>query len=990
VTAPIRQLDRASISAEVLEITRGLLKELGSGHAIGALRGPAQLDRDLGLGSLERVELLLRIERVVGVSLPEQSMAAAETLDDVIAAVEQSATTKSRRAAAPADESSAAAAAGSADTLVSASEAASPAAAADSWQEVLRYRARVDAARTHLILWEEEGVARRVSFGELYSGALRVAAALGQRGIARGDSVALMLPTSLDFFLTFAGVLLAGGVPVPIYPPVRADRIAEYAERQSAILRNAKARLLVTFREAAMAAKLLKPRVPSLRGIVTAAELQGSNATQVGGSAPSDSSRSAASPGGSSLQDAAQEAAGALATDVRTGASDLALLQYTSGSTGDPKGVMLTHGNLLANVRAIGEALAVRPDDVGVSWLPLYHDMGLIGAWLMPLYFGLPLVVMSPLAFLTRPERWLHALSEHRGTLTAAPNFAYELAIRRVAEGDLARLDLRPVRAMLNGAEPVNAGTLERFAARFAPCGLRREALMPVYGLAEAALAVTVPPLERGLRVDRVLRAAFEGEGRAVPCGAAGEEQAEVLSFVSVGKPVPAHEVRIVDGAGQELGERAEGMLWFRGPSTTGGYFDNEDATRNLFPQGKAEGWLTSGDRAYRAEGEIFITGRTKEIILKAGRNIYPYEVEEVAARVAGVRKGCVAVFGVADAAAGTERLVVAAETRERGEAGRRRIVAEINEHVSATIGMPPDSVELVPPHGIPKTSSGKLRRDQVRRLYLAGTLGKGAQPAWVQVLRLGAANGARDAGRWLRRGLEFLYGVYAAAVFVPWLVVSWALLRLARGRGGAARFTPAALRVYFALIGCRVEVRGRENLPAGEPVVYVSNHTSYFDVLVLMAALGAEYRFVAKSEVHAMPMIGTFLRRMEHFAFKREDPQARLRQARQLEEALEKGVSVFVFPEGTFTAREGVRPFHLGAFRAAADTGCPVVPVALRGTRQFLRDKTMLPRPSHIVVTVCPALGVRAGSKNAWQEVVRLRNLAREEISRYAGEPLL
>ena len=374
-----------------------------------------------------------------------------------------------------------------------------------------------------------------------------------------------MLPTCREFFLTFAGVLLAGGVPVPIYPPVRADRIAEYAERQSAILRNAEARLLVTFREAA--------RRPSCcgRGCRRCAASSRRRSCRLRAALCAADSRKACRI----AQDAASRNA---RLDRRTGANDLALLQYTSGSTGDPKGVMLTHANLLANVRAIGEALAVRADDVGVSWLPLYHDMGLIGAWLMPLYFGLPVVVLSPLAFLTRPERWLWALEQHRGTLTAAPNFAYELAARKSRRQRHRRAGPERVRAMLNGAEPVNAETLDRFATRFARYGLRREALMPVYGLAEASLAVTVPPLGRGPRVDRVAREPFEREGRAVPaatgCGI-GENDAGVLSFVSVGRPVPKHEVRIVDARGAKPAERVEGKLWFRGPSTT----------QRLFPQ---------------------------------------------------------------------------------------------------------------------------------------------------------------------------------------------------------------------------------------------------------------------------------------------------------------------------------------------------------------------------------------------------------------------
>jgi fatty-acyl-CoA synthase len=399
---------------------------------------------------------------------------------------------------------------------------------------------------------------------------------------------------------------------------------------------------------------------------------------------------------------------------------------------------------------------------------------------------------------------------------------------------------------------------------------------------------------------------------------------------------------------------------------------------------------LNSGDRAYRADGEIFITGRTKEIILKAGRNLYPYEVEEIAARVAGVRKGCVVAFGAADPAAGTERLVVVAETRERDAAAQRRISSSITEQVTAAIGLPPDAVELLPPHSIPKTSSGKLRRDQTRRLYLARSLGKAAPPPWLQVLGLAITGGLRAAARGARKALEFVYGVYAATVFVLWLVPAWAIVSLTPNRRAAARFTPAALKVFLALVGCRMRIEGRANLATPGPVVYVSNHTSYFDVLVLMAGLGVEYHFVAKSEVHNMPFIGTFLRKLEHFAFNRGDRGERLRQAEEMEKALRRGESVFVFPEGTFTHKDGVRPFHLGAFKAAASTGHAIVPVALRGTRQFLRDGTYLPRPTQVTVTLCTPLQPRGGSQTSWQEVVRLRDLAREEIARYSGEPLL
>ncbi len=678
---------------------------------------------------------------------------------------------------------------------------------------------------------------------------------------------------------------------------------------------------------------------------------------------------------------------------------------------------MLTHANLLANVRAIGQALELRADDVGVSWLPLYHDMGLIGAWLAMLYFGVPVVILSPIAFLTRPERWLLALHKYRATITAAPNFAYELAVRKVADSDIEGLDLSNLRAALNGAEPVNAETLDRFAARFSSYGFRRQAMTPVYGLAEASLAVSLPPMGRGPQVDRIAREPFAREGRAVPVASsvnssvnsgANSTDASVLSFVSVGRAVPNHEVRIVDDDGREAPERQEGKLWFRGPSTTQGYFRNPEASAALFPLGPpgapnhgigdVSGWLDSGDRAYRAGDELFITGRVKDIILKAGRNFYPHEIEEVAGRVEGVRKGCVAAFGVPDAASGTERLVVVAETRERGSAERARINAALTEKVSAAVGLPPDVVELVHPHAIPKTSSGKLRRSQTRQSYLDGTLHSAAPPPWLQVTRLALGSTVRAAvqttARWLRRAFEAVYGVYALLIFTLWLPATWLLVKLAPSREVAATITSRGLRLLLAVVFCPVRVVGREHLyPGGRSGarVLVSNHTSYFDVLALMAALGVDYHFVAKQEVHSMPFIGTFFRRLGHFAFDRTKPQSRLHQAEQILQALRQGESVFVFPEGTFAPQDGVRPFQLGAFKAAVYAGCPIVPVALRGTRQFLRDKRYLPSPTSVTVTICPPLQPQTMPEGAeWQEIVRLRDAARAAIAEYAGEPLL
>ena len=669
MATPRIQLDPAGLREQVVDVVRRLLAELGSPRASSAIRSEAHLDRDLGLGSLERVELVVRLSAEFGRELPDQLVAEADTVDDLVATVLRQSREEPRgsgQTTTSEEWRGKSAAPGARRAATTAVWPAREVAAAETLVEVLRYRARADAARRHLIFPSDWGEPE-VTFGELYQRARAAARELGRRGITNGHAVAIMLPTGPEFFCTFFGVLLAGGVPVPIYPPFRADRIAEYAERQSAILANAGAKLLVTFRQAETVARLLKPRVGTLRGVVNAAELCAEEA-------PVEKRHS---------KFVTQNSEGQEWSPVQVRAAhgdDLALLQYTSGSTGDPKGVMLTHANLLANIRAIGEAIEVRAEDVGTSWLPLYHDMGLIGAWLMLMYYGLPLAVLSPLDFLTRPERWLRAVHRYRGTLAAAPNFAYELCVKKVTDEQLAGLDLSSWRAALNGAEPVNPETIERFAARFARCGFHKAAMLPVYGLAEASLAVTVPPLGREPKVNRIERAAFEREGHAVPTSETG---ANTIAFVSVGRPIPRHEVKIVDGEGREVGEHVEGYLWFRGPSATQGYYRNPEATQKLFPEGRDSqsvtrnsrktagwepalpgAWVDSGDRAYVADREVYVTGRVKDIIIKAGRNLYPHEVEEIAGRAEGARKGCVVAFGLRDAASGTERLVRSEERR--------------------------------------------------------------------------------------------------------------------------------------------------------------------------------------------------------------------------------------------------------------------------------------------------------------------------------------
>ena len=972
------QLDLPGVRERVLDVVRGLLEELGSHGVVAELSENSNLDRDLGLGSLERVELLTRLENAFGVRLPDTLAGEANTPAELIQAI----------LAAPGgppsevEEFSALRAAARTQQMQR-GEAGRIIEKAETLVEVIRLRGVHDATRPHLMVMEDDEQGEHqhtMTFGELYSSAQKCAEELARRGVTPGGRVSLMLPTSRQFFVCYAGILLAGGVPVPIYPPFRADRIEEYAERQGAILNNAEVCLLLTFRRAETVAQLMKPRVKSLLAVVDAEKLI-------------EASEKAPPP-----------APGALPAFIGGSRvrkpSDLALLQYTSGSTGDPKGVRLTHANLLANMRAIGEAVQIQSSDMGVSWLPLYHDMGLIGAWLTMLLYGAHLVVMSPMAFLTRPERWLQAVTKHKGTLTAAPNFAFELCARKIPDSALEGLDLSSWRAALNGAEPVNPETLERFAKRFEKRGFRRETMLPVYGLAEASLAVTVPPLNREPKIDRVERETFATEGRAVPVAS---HDANAIEFVSAGMPIPGHEVLIADKDGREVPERTEGFLWFRGPSATSGYFQNPEATAKLFEAGprSEEGaypWVNSGDRAYQADGEIYITGRVKDIIIKGGRNLYPHEVEELTSHVEGIRKGCIVAFGVTGEQTGTEKLVIVAETREQDAKKRTALTAKINEEVARGLGLPPDRVELIPPGSIPKTSSGKLRREETKQRYLNGKLTTGKAPAWLQIARLGSKSYLKSATNAVVRGiqtaLEKIYGVYFMVVFLLWIIPTCGIVRLYKDHRAAGRFTSAALKLLFALIWVRVKVIGKEYMDTPGAKVYVSNHASYFDVLSLMMGLGVPYRFVAKGEVNNMIFIGTFLNKMGHLSFDRHDSKSRLRQMREMEDYLREGDAVFVFPEGTFTPEEGVRPFQMGAFRGAVATGAPIIPVSLAGTRRFLRDGTILPRPTRVTITLSPPIypetstgGDREGNL---KEMVRLRDLTREVVARHSGEPLL
>ncbi len=917
-------------TARLVEIVSELARETHP-HQRFQVTLDSDFERNLGLDSLARAELIIRIDHDFRVSLPARALSEARTPRDLLQFLAEASTVsiKAGQEFLPLAQEEASAAPIQAQTLI----------------EVLNWHLKRHPNRLHVLLYNDKEELEQISYAMLHNESQAIAAGLITRGLQPKQTVALMLPTSRDYLASFFGVLLAGGIPVPIYPPARPSQIEEHLNRHARILNNAQSVYLITIPQAKPVAAMLQRSVPSLQAITTPHNLQKTPEPIV----------------------------------HHATASDLALLQYTSGSTGDPKGVMVTHANLLANLRSMGKVAHITNHDVFVSWLPLYHDMGLIGAWFGSLYFGFPLVLMSPLAFLTRPVRWLQAIHRHRGTISAAPNFAYELVSKKLRDEDIVGLDLSSWRIAFNGAEPVSPATLEAFAARFIPYGLKKEALAPVYGLAECSVGLAFPPFGRGPKIDTISRKAFVSDQIAKPVG---EKTQDAMQIPACGRVIPAHAMRVVDENDVELSDRHVGRLQFKGPSATQGYYRNQEATRKLI----WGDWRETGDYAYLADGEVYLTGRIKDLIIRGGRNIYPYEIEEAVGEISGIRKGCVAVFGSMDMASGTERLVILAETREQDEKIRQQLRSRINEVSSDIIDMPPDDIVLAPPYTVLKTSSGKIRRAACRQIYEEGLLGKPGFPLWKQMARLWAIDFRSRMTRAFQKIKIKAYGSYVWLIFIMIGIPVWTAVSALQRPRIAYYILHYAARLLLFLSGIRLRPSIQKHIPQ-RPHLLVTNHASYLDGLIILAGLPPRtaYVFAAKQELKNKWFTRYFLNGIGALFVERFDARLGVESVDQLISILNAGRSVLVFPEGTFSSETGVRPFRMGAFVAAVRAGVPIVPAGLCGVRAMLRDKTWMPRHGHPHLKIGTVL---MPESSEWSEAARLRDAARAQIIALSGEP--
>lgn len=535
---------------------------------------------------------------------------------------------------------------------------------------------------------------RWVPWSEVRERARLVAGGLREMGVLEGERVALVYPTCAEFFEAFFGTLAAGAVPVPLYPPVRLGRLDEFTRRTALMLQNVDVRLVLADR-----------RVKRLLGEAIEKAAPPLGCWELGAFPESD-----------------------LAT-ASVEADDLAMVQFSSGTTLDPKPVALSHRAVLAQTVRLNGFWPNSDGRVhsGASWLPLYHDMGLIGCVFPALERPAVLTLMPPELFVARPAAWLRTISRYRATVSPAPNFAFGLCVEKILDEEMEGVDLSSWCVALSGAEPIAPKVLRRFQERFARWGLPPNALTPVYGLSEASLAVTFSKIDQPFSSRTFSRKALAESGRAV-------ETSGGVEMVSLGHPLDGFEVRIVNRRKKDLPERRIGRVLVRGPSVMDGYFGMAGATRAVL----RDGWLDTGDLGFLVDGGLFLTGRAKDVLILRGRNHSPVEVEHAVDSVAGVRKGCAAAASYSEEGAETELLLVLVEAqRDVAAEDYPSIAAASKNAVLTATGLDPDSLEVLSPGTLPRTSSGKIRRREALRRWRSGELGP---PAPVRYLQLAFA----------------------------------------------------------------------------------------------------------------------------------------------------------------------------------------------------------------------------------------------------------
>ena len=524
---------------------------------------------------------------------------------------------------------------------------------------------------------------QELTWRRLIEGAAGYAAELETADILPGEVVVLILQHGEALITSFFGAMLHGAVPAIM--PFLTEKLSpeQYRHSLAALIEITRPAAIVTYPEFEGQVREANPVGSSLRAVLLSNQV-----------VPRVSPKLADLPGYARSPD------------------DICLLQHSSGTTGLQKGVALSHQAVLNQVEGYGRVIHMTSDDVVVSWLPLYHDMGLIAGFLMPVLCRAPLVLMSPFDWIRAPQKLLQAVSRYHGTLSWLPNFAYNFCASKIRDRDLEGLDLSSWRAVINCSEPMRWASHQAFLKRFQAYGLRPEALATCYAMAENVFAVTQGGIDEPVTMDQVDSRSLVVDRVARPA----QDGADSLQMLSCGRPIPSTRVRLLDEQHRDLPERHIGEIALQSDCMLTGYFNRDDLTAKAFH----DGWYLTGDLGYLADGEVYVTGRKKDLIIVGGKNVYPQDLEELASQVAGVHPGRVVAFGVFNEQAGTEDVVVVAEADTDDPAERRRIADDIRLRVTRGSDVALRFVQVVDPRWLHKTSSGKIARAANREKYLA------------------------------------------------------------------------------------------------------------------------------------------------------------------------------------------------------------------------------------------------------------------------------